>query len=72
MYDEGADAAGPAQGLGGAVKRFNLEGLIPLILLVIIGVASLNYFGIIDVPYYQKEVQEFKFFLLENHLLEKK
>ncbi len=54
MYDEGADAAGPAQGLGGAVKRFNLEGLIPLILLVIIGVASLNYFGIIDVPYLPK------------------
>ena len=29
----------------------NLEGLIPLILLVIIGVASLNYFGIVEIPY---------------------
>jgi hypothetical protein len=55
MYDEGADGgAGPAPALAGAVKRFNLEGLIPLILLVIIGVASLNYFGIIDVPYLPK------------------
>jgi hypothetical protein len=55
MYDEGADAAGgPAPSLGGAVRKFNLEGLIPLILLVIIGVASLNYFGIVDVPYLPK------------------
>jgi len=54
MYDEGADAAGAAPSLGGAVKRFNLEGLIPLILLVIIGVAALNYFGVVDVPYLPK------------------
>jgi hypothetical protein len=54
MYDEGADAGGPAPAIGAAVKRFNLEGLIPLILLVIIGVASLNYFGLIDVPYLPK------------------
>ncbi len=55
MYDEGADAAsGPAPSLGGAVRKFNLEGLIPLILLVIIGIASLNYFGIVDVPYLPK------------------
>lgn len=53
MYpdDGGADAGAP---LGGAVRRFNLEGLIPLILLVIIGVASLNYFGVIEVPYLPK------------------
>ncbi|MFA6064441.1 MAG: hypothetical protein WCW44_03490 [archaeon] len=54
MYDEGAEAAGPAPAIGAAMKRFNLEGLIPLILLVIIGVASLNYFGLIDVPYLPK------------------
>ncbi len=53
MYpdDGGADSAAP---LGGAVRRFNLEGLVPLILLVIIGVASLNYFGVIDVPFLPK------------------
>jgi len=53
MYpdDGGADQAAP---LGGVARRFNLEGLIPLILLVIIGVASLNYFGVIDVPYLPK------------------
>lgn len=54
MYDEGAEAAGSAPALGGVAKRFNLEGLIPLILLVIIGVASLNYFGVIDVPFLPK------------------
>ena len=54
MYDEGGDAGGAAPAIGGAMKRFNLEGLIPLILLVIIGVASLNYFGVIDVPYLPK------------------
>ena len=53
MY-EGEEAAGAGPALGAAVKRFNLEGLIPLILLVIIGVASLNYFGLIDVPYLPK------------------
>jgi hypothetical protein len=36
------------------MKKYNLEGLIPLILLVIIGVASLNYFGIVDVPFLPK------------------
>jgi hypothetical protein len=54
MYDEGAEGGGPAQAIGGAVKKFNLEGLIPLVLLVIIGIASLNYFGVIDVPYLPK------------------
>ena len=49
MYPEGGDDGGaPAMGGG---RRFNLEGLIPLILLVIIGVASLNYFGVIEIPY---------------------
>jgi hypothetical protein len=58
MYDEGADAGGGvAPAIGGAVKRFNLEGLIPLILLVVIGVASLNYFGVIDIPYLPKGSQ---------------
>ncbi|HNV01145.1 MAG TPA: hypothetical protein PKK60_01820 [archaeon] len=53
MYpdDGGAESAAP---LGGAVRRFNLEGLIPLVLLVIIGIASLNYFGVIDVPFLPK------------------
>ena len=50
MYDDGG-AAGAAPIGGGAMSRFNLEGLIPLLLLVIIGIASLNYFGIIEVPY---------------------
>ena len=49
MYDEGGDAG--AAPMGGAMSKFNLEGLIPLLLLVIIGVASLNYFGVIEVPY---------------------
>lgn len=52
MYDEagGADPAPMSVGL----PRFNLEGLIPLILLVIIGVASLNYFNVIDIPFLPK------------------
>ena len=50
-YDDGGGE--PAMPMLGG-KRFNLEGLIPLILLVIIGVASLNYFGVIDVPYLPK------------------
>jgi len=53
MYpdDGGAESAAP---LTAAVSRFNLEGLIPLILLVVIGIASLNYFGVIEVPYLPK------------------
>ncbi len=54
MYEGGEDAGAGAPALGGAVKRMNLEGIIPLILLVIIGVASLNYFGVVDVPYLPK------------------
>ncbi|MFA5931489.1 MAG: hypothetical protein WC821_04225 [archaeon] len=53
MY-EGEDAAGAAPALGNVAKKFNLEGLIPLILLVIIGIASLNYFGVVDVPFLPK------------------
>jgi hypothetical protein len=49
MYDD-AGGADPAP-MGGGLPKFNLEGLIPLILLVIIGVASLNYFGVVDIPY---------------------
>ena len=49
MYDEGGDAG--AAPMGGGMSKFNLEGLIPLLLLVIIGIASLNYFGVIDIPY---------------------
>ncbi len=52
MYDE-AGGADPAP-MGGGLPRFNLEGLIPLILLVIIGIASLNYFGVVDIPYLPK------------------
>ena len=52
MYAEGGDE-GAAPMLGGG-KRFNLEGLIPLVLLVIIGIASLNYFGVVDIPYLPK------------------
>ena len=65
MYpdDGGADVVAP---MGGAVRRFNLEGLVPLILLVIIGIASLNYFGVIDVPLLPKEVPICKCFLLES------
>lgn len=51
MYEEGGEAGGGSPALGGMAKKMNLEGLIPLILLVIIGVASLNYFGIVEVPY---------------------
>jgi hypothetical protein len=52
MYDDGG-AAGTAP-VGGGLPKFNLEGLIPLILLIIIGVASLNYFGVVDIPYLPK------------------
>ncbi|MDD3084115.1 MAG: hypothetical protein PHP82_03770 [Candidatus ainarchaeum sp.] len=52
MYDD-AGGADPAP-MGGGMPRFNLEGLIPLILLVIIGIASLNYFGVVDIPYLPK------------------
>ncbi len=54
MYDDGGAEAGPIAPITGAMKRFNLEGLVPLILLLIIGVASLNYFGVIDIPYLPK------------------
>lgn len=52
MYDDAGGDAGAAP-IGGAnpFSRFNLEGLIPLVLLVIIGIASLNYFGVVDIPY---------------------
>lgn len=50
MYpDEGADVA-PAGG-GRRGMNFNLEGLIPLIILVVIGILSLNYFQVITLPY---------------------
>ncbi|MCX6801134.1 MAG: hypothetical protein NTZ73_03010 [Candidatus Diapherotrites archaeon] len=50
MYpDEGADAAPVGGGRRG--MNFNLEGLVPLIILVIIGVLSLNYFGFVEFPY---------------------
>jgi hypothetical protein len=50
MYDDagGGDAAPIG---GGKLPHFNLEGLIPVILLIIIGIASLNYFGVVDIPY---------------------
>jgi hypothetical protein len=49
MYDDagGGDAAPVG---GGRLPNFNLEGLIPVILLIIIGIASLNYFGVVDIP----------------------
>ena len=50
MYDDAGGGADPGP-IGGGMPRFNLEGLIPLILLVIIGIASLNYFGVVDIPY---------------------
>jgi len=52
MYDD--QGAEPAPAMGGGMNRFNLEGLIPVILLIIIGVASLNYFNVIDIPYLPK------------------
>ena len=55
MYDEGADAAGPAPVLGGGmVKNINFEGLIPLVILVLVGILSLNYFNVVDIPYLPK------------------
>ncbi len=53
MYPDDGGAADPSP-IGGGMRRFNLEGLIPLILLVIIGIASLNYFGVVDIPYLPK------------------
>jgi uncharacterized membrane protein len=50
MYDD-TGAGGDSGPVGGGLPKFNLEGLIPLILLVIIGIASLNYFGVVDIPY---------------------
>jgi hypothetical protein len=49
MYDDGAGGAPAPAGVG--MPKINLEGLIPLILLVVIGIASLNYFNVIDIPY---------------------
>ena len=49
MYDDGASGAQAPAGVG--MPKINLEGLIPLILLVVIGIASLNYFNVIDIPY---------------------
>ncbi len=49
MYDDGS-GGDPAPG-GMGFQKFNLEGLIPLILLVVVGVAALNYFGVVDIPY---------------------
>jgi hypothetical protein len=55
MYDEGADAAGPAPVLGGGmVRNINFEGLIPLVILVLVGILSLNYFNVVDIPYLPK------------------
>ena len=55
MYDEGADDAGPAPSIGGGmVRNINFEGLIPLIILILVGILSLNYFGVVDVPYLPK------------------
>ncbi|MDD3159783.1 MAG: hypothetical protein PHQ98_02340 [Candidatus ainarchaeum sp.] len=55
MYPEDGAGAGPigADPVGGfnPIKRFNLEGLVPLILLIIVGIVSLNYFGVINVPF---------------------
>jgi hypothetical protein len=51
MYDDAGGDGGAAPVGGNAFSNFNLEGLIPLILLVIIGIASLNYFGVVDIPY---------------------
>lgn len=57
MYDDaGGDAGAAPIGVPG-IPRFNLEGLIPLVLLVIIGIASLNYFGVVDIPYLPKGSQ---------------
>jgi len=53
MYDEGADNAGAAP-VGGVVRGMNLEGLIPLIILILVGILSLNYFGVVDIPYLPK------------------
>ncbi len=55
MYDEGGEGGGAVPALGGARKKINFEGLIPLILFVIIAVAALNYFNIIDLPFLPKE-----------------
>ena len=63
MYGEEGGAEAATAGGGGA-RRFNLEGLIPLILLVIIGVASLNYFGVINVPYLPKSNQHLQVLFL--------
>lgn len=57
MYDDaGGDAGAAPMGVPG-FSRFNLEGLIPLVLLLIIGIASLNYFGVVDIPYLPKGSQ---------------
>ena len=55
MYDDGGVSGGAVPALGGVKKRINFEGLIPLILFVIIAVAALNYFGIIDLPFLPSE-----------------
>lgn len=57
MYDDAGGDPGPAPVGVPGFSRFNLEGLIPLVLLVIIGIASLNYFGVIDIPFLPRGAQ---------------
>jgi hypothetical protein len=55
MYDEGSDVAGPAPTMGERLgKNINFEGLIPLVILVLVGILSLNYFNVVDIPYLPK------------------
>ena len=50
MYDDAGAGSDPGP-IARGMKKINLEGLIPIILLIIIGVASLNYFGVVEIPY---------------------
>ncbi len=72
MYDDGGAGAGaPLPAMGGE-KRFNLEALIPLVLLLVIGIASLNYFNVIDIPFLPKGSSHIQVLVIGNPSLGEK
>jgi hypothetical protein len=70
MYDDDG-GAGPAPSGGMGMPKFNLEGLIPLILLIVVGIVALSYFGIIDVPYITQDSHTQVLFIGEPSVGEK-
>jgi hypothetical protein len=56
MYpDDDNGDSGAGAGAGKPRLAVNMEGLIPIVLLVIVVIASLNYFGVVDIPFLPKQ-----------------